>query len=74
LERAHGEAECAKVIALSIVVAVLVLYSVISFFEILRINARSQEINKAFKAFLIADLDCHWKDSAEHLLRVLEKE
>jgi CHASE3 domain sensor protein len=62
------------VIALAIIVAVLVLYSVISFFEIRRINIRSQEINAAFKAFLIADLDCHWKDSAERLLKVLERE
>lgn len=61
-------------IALAIIVAVLVLYSVISFFEIRRINIRSQEINAAFKAFLIADLDCHWKDSAERLLKVLERE
>ena len=61
-------------IALSIIVAVLVLYSVISFFEIRRINTRSLEINAAFKAFLRADLDCHWKDSAERLLKVLERD
>lgn len=56
-----------------VVFALFVLVILMSF-EIRRINTRSQEINKAFKAFLIADLDCHWKDSAEHLLKVLEKE
>ena len=57
-------------------VAVIVLiYAVVFFgFEIRRINIRSQEINAAFKAFLKADLDCHWKDSAERLLKVLERE
>ncbi len=56
-----------------VVFALFVLVILMSF-EIRRINIRSQEINKAFKAFLIADLDCHWKDSAERLLKVLEKE
>ena len=41
--------------------------------EIRRMNARWQEVKMAFKVFLIADLDCHWKDSAERLLKVLER-
>ena len=56
-----------------VVFALFVLVILMSF-EIRRINIRSQEINAAFKAFLKADLDCHWKDSAERLLKVLEKE
>jgi len=57
-----------------IVVYVLFLAVMFMAAEMRRTNKRSKEINAAFKAFLIADLDCHWKGSAERLLRVLEKD
>ena len=55
-------------------VLVLSAYAVLLGVEIRRINIRSQEMNAAFKAYLKADLDCHWKDSAERLLKVIERE